>query len=115
MSASAAAPTVSGEDIANLGTTVTGTDKWWAGDDTGSGSAKGQTFMTGSVDVYLRSITYQVASNQKAEPTKTYVVRVGTVSGSVFTEIYSETFTQTFTWNAGEYMSLLQNPPRHCA
>jgi len=104
MSASPTAPMVSGEDVANLGTTVTGTDKWWAG-DSGASSVKGQTFTVGGVDVLLRSVTYQVSPNHNAEPTKTYVVRVGTVSGSVLTVIHSDTFTQNFAWHGAEYMT----------
>lgn len=95
MSASLTAPTVDGGDIANYGS-VTGTDKWWC-DTATSGYPKGQTFTTGSEVVWLNSLTYQITSTQKAEPTKTYVIRVGTVYGSTFTEIYSETTTQTFT------------------
>jgi alpha-galactosidase len=89
---------------------VTGTDKWW-NDAKTSGYPKGQTFTTGGVDVLLNALTYQVSSNQKAEPTKTYVIRVGTVSGSTFTEIYRETATQTFTWNSSEYMTWTFDSP----
>ena len=104
MSASATAPNVSGADIANLAP-HTGTDKWWAENNTGAGSAKGQTFTTGDVGVLLKSITYQVGSSNNAMPTKTYAVRVGTVSDTTFTEIYSETATQDFEWNGGEFMT----------
>ena len=111
MSASLTAPTVDGEDIANYGT-VTGTDKWWC-DAAVSGYPKGQTFTTGSYGVLLKALTYQVTSTQKAEPTKTYVIRVGTVNvqAATFTEIYSETATQTFTWNASEYMTWTLDSP----
>jgi len=100
MSSSLTAPTIDGEDIANYGT-VTGSDKWFY-EDSGAGAVKGQTFTTGSSPLVFKAITYQ---GQKAEPTKTYAIRVGTVSGSTFTQIYSETATQTFTWNASEYMT----------
>ena len=110
MSSSATAPVVDGEDIANYGT-VTGTDKWW-NDAKVSGYPKGQTFTTGSTEVVLNALTYQITSTQKAEPTKTYVIRVGTVSGSTLTEIiYTETATQTFTWNASEYMTWTLDSP----
>ncbi|UCG58807.1 MAG: hypothetical protein JSU70_04695, partial [Phycisphaerales bacterium] len=109
MSASATAPAVDSTDIANYGT-VTGTDKWWS-EAKVSGRPKGQTFTTGGTDVLLNALTYQVSSNQKAEPTKTYVIRVGTVSGSTFTEIYRETATQTFTWNSSEYMTWTFDSP----
>nr|NIP54583.1 hypothetical protein [Phycisphaerae bacterium]NIS53435.1 hypothetical protein [Phycisphaerae bacterium]NIU12102.1 hypothetical protein [Phycisphaerae bacterium] len=109
MSASLTAPLVNSKDIANYGT-VTGTDKWWC-DAKVSGYPKGQTFTTGDTAVILNAITYQVTDTQKAEPTKEYVIRVGTVSGSTFSEIYSETATQTFTWNGGEYMTWTFDTP----
>lgn len=95
MSASLTAPAITGHDIANYGA-VTGSDKWWAENSSGAGACKGQTFTTGIASVELRSVSYQVTSSQKAEPTKTYIVRVGTVAGSTFTAIHSETFTQNF-------------------
>jgi hypothetical protein len=104
MTASPDAPGIGAFDITNL-TAANGTVKWWAENNTGAGSTKGQTFTTGTIPVALKSITYRVADNQKAEPTKTYVVRLGTVAESAFTQIHTETFTQDFTWNAGEYMT----------
>jgi alpha-galactosidase len=103
MTNSATAPAVNGLDIANYGT-ITGNDKWFA-ENSGDGSAKGQTFTTGAIPSLLKSVTYQVTSSQKAEPTKNYTIRVGTVSGTTFTQVHSETATQTFTWNGGEYMT----------
>ncbi|NNM30820.1 MAG: hypothetical protein HKO57_14975 [Akkermansiaceae bacterium] len=111
MSASPDAPPVTGEDIASYGS-VTGTDKWWAENNAGAGSAKGQTFTTGNVNVRLKAITYQVTSTQQAQPTKTYAIRVGTFSGTDFTEIHSETATQTFAWNGGEYMTWTFDTPQ---
>jgi hypothetical protein len=102
MSASATAPAVTGADIANLGFPVTLTDKWW-NDNKASGATRGQTFTTGGTPVLLKAITYQTSSVAMA--TKTYVIRVGTFSGSTFTQIASETATQNFTWNAGAYMT----------
>ncbi len=109
MSASPDAPPAVGLDIANYAA-VTGTDKWWP-ENTAAGAVKGQTFTTGDTPVLLRSITYQISSGQKAEPTKQYVIRVGTVSGSTFTQIHTETATQDFTWNAGEYMTWTLDSP----
>jgi hypothetical protein len=103
MSASPTAPVVNGADVAYLGA-VTGNDKWFV-ENSAAGAAKGQTFTTGSLKVMLKSVTYQVTATQKAEPTKTYVVRVGSVFSNIFTEIHKETATQTFTWNGGEYMT----------
>ncbi|MFU8849072.1 MAG: hypothetical protein ACNA77_10210 [Opitutales bacterium] len=110
MSASPDAPAVTGLDIANYAA-QTGTDKWFPENNTGAGGAKGQTFTTGDTPARLRSITYRVADNQKAEPTKEYIIRVGTVSGNAFTEIHSETATQDFTWNNGEYMTWTFDTP----
>jgi hypothetical protein len=104
MSASLTAPAVNGLDIANLDYPVTLQDKWW-NDNKASGATRGQTFTIGSTPVLLKAITYQIVSSQKAEPTKTYVIRVGTFSGSTFAQIASATATQSFTWNAGEYMT----------
>jgi hypothetical protein len=103
MTASTNAPAVDGADIANYGTS-TGTDKWWTAGDS-AGSAKGQTFTTGPLKVYLKAITYQVTPSQKAEPTKTYRIRVGSVFSNIFTELHTEDALQTFTWNGGEYMT----------
>ncbi len=75
VSASPTAPVVDGGDIANY-TAVTNTDKWWAENSVGTGSAKGQTFTTGSLKVLLKSITYQVSATQMAAATKTYKIRV---------------------------------------
>jgi len=103
MSASVTAPVVSGADIANYATS-TGTDKWW-NDSPTSGRPKGQTFTTPDIGVLLKSITYQVSTSNQAMPTKTYAIRVGTISGETFTEIYSETATQDFEWQGGEFMT----------
>jgi hypothetical protein len=102
MSASPVAPPVNGLDVANFAAS-SGTEKWWAEANTEAGKVKGQTFTTGSTPVALKSITYQTSSIALA--TKTYVVRVGTVAGTAFSEIHNETFTQNFTWNPGEYMT----------
>ena len=110
MSASTNAPPVNGADIANYGT-ITHTDKWWSENNTGAGSVKGQTFTTGALKVLLKGITYQVTENQKAEPTKVYVIRVGSVFSNIFTVLHTETATQTFTWNGGEYMTWRLDTP----
>jgi hypothetical protein len=103
MSASAAAPAVDGKDIANYGP-VTGNEKWFF-ENSAAGAVKGQTFTTGTGAVLFKSITYQVTSSQQAEPTKHYVIRLGTVAGTVFTPVHSETATQTTTWSGGHYMT----------
>jgi len=103
-SASLIAPTVDGADMANLGFTVTTAEKWW-NDAAAFGATRGQTFTTVGADVLLNAIAYQIVSTQKAEPPKTYVIRVGTFSGSTFREICRGTATQAFTWSASEYMT----------
>ncbi len=103
MSASPAAPVIDDEDIANYGD-VSGNEKWFA-ENSAAGAAKGQGFTTGGAAVRLKSITYQVSDTQKAEPTKTYAIRVGKLANTAFTEVHSETATQSFTWNAGEFMT----------
>ncbi len=107
MSAGPAAPVIDGQDIANYGP-ATGTDKWW-NDSPASGYPKGQTFTTGNGAVRLKAITYQTSSAAMA--TKTYVVRVGTVTGSAFKQVHSETASQNFTWNAGDYMTWTLDEP----
>jgi autotransporter-associated beta strand protein len=99
-----AAPAVNGFDVANL-VPRAGTDKWWveAGSDTGK--AKGQTFRIGSAPLWLRAITYRIAPSTEADPTKTYVVRVGIVAGSTFTAVRSETFTQTVTLTGQRFVT----------
>lgn len=104
MSASPTPPPVNGLDIANYGT-ITGNDKWFSGTEAGTSAAKGQTFTTGGTPVLFKSITYQVTSSQQAAPTKQYTIRVGTISGTTFTQIHTETATQGFQWNGGEYMT----------
>lgn len=109
MSASATAPAANGLDIANYGT-VTGNDKWFA-ESSGAGAAKGQTFRTGTLPVLLKSITYQVTASQQAAPTKQYKIRVGTVSGTTFTQIHTENATQSFQWPGGHYMTWTLDTP----
>ena len=103
MTSSATPPTIDGDDIANYGT-PTGSDKWWPGSATAFGNpgkTVGQTFTTGSAALILNAITFQVTSG--TQPTKEYTIRVGTVSGSTFTEIASETATQDFATDANDY------------
>jgi sialate O-acetylesterase len=111
--ASPTAPAIDSQDIANYGA-VTGSVKWWS-DTTSAGTSKGQTFFTGDTAVMLKAVTYQVTAGQKAEPTKTYKIRVGTVSGTTFTEVHSESATQSFSWNGGEYMTWTLDTPVYLA
>ncbi len=101
MSASSTAPVINDADIANYGN-VSSTDKWFTGSD---GAARGQSITTGGAAVRLKSITYQVSQGNGATPTKTYTLRVGKVTGTVFTQVHSETATQNFSWTSGQYMT----------
>ena len=111
MSNSATAPAVDGFDIASYGT-PTGQDKWWpeeAGAFGNPGKTVGQTFTTGSEDVMLNALTFQI--RDVTEPTKTYTIRVGSVSGSTFTEIASESATQSFATAADDYWTWTLDSP----
>lgn len=111
MSASPTAPVVDGEDIANYGT-ITGSDKWFVGNDQReSQRAQGQTFTTGDTQVLLHAVTYQVRSDQKAEPTKDYVIRVVSVAGTRLKEVHCEAARQTITWHGAEYMTWTFDTP----
>ncbi len=100
MSSSATPPVVNGFDIANYGAGTLAGDKWFC-----DPICRGQTFTTGAVPVLLKSISYHIPPGQSAQAVKTYVVRVGRVSGTRFTLLYSDRFTQTFPWNGGEFMT----------
>jgi hypothetical protein len=104
ISVSSSAPAVNGYDIANL-TTRTGSDKFWAEAGTAAGTAHGQTFNTGSAPTWLRSVTYRTTPGNEGDPTKTYVVRVGKVTGTSFAQVHTETFTQSIQWGSEQYMT----------
>ena len=110
MSASLTAPVVDSKDIANYGT-ASNLDKWF------TDNAKGQTISVGDTGVMLNSVTYLVATTQKAEPTKNYTIRVGTVNigAETFAEVHSETAIQNFTWNSSEYMTWTFDTPVYLA
>jgi autotransporter-associated beta strand protein len=108
LSTSLTPPVVDGEDLANLGA-PSGTDKWWAA-STGNSETRGQTFTTGDSAVRLKAITYHI-ENTNATPTKTYRVRLGKVSGTVFTQVHAETAVQNGHWNANEYMTWTLDTP----
>ena len=68
-------------------------------------AAKGQTFATGPAAILFEALTYKIsAGNLKAAPT-TYTVRVGTLSGTAFTQVASETFNQSTNTATGAYMN----------
>ena len=106
-SSSTTAPAVNATDISNLAA-QSGTDKWFfqtSNEANPADAAKGQTFITGASTVKLKALTYKISSgNLKAAPTN-YTVRIGTVSGTTFTQIASETFSQTTNTATGAYMT----------
>jgi hypothetical protein len=111
MSAAPTPPAVDGEDIARLGT-PTDTDKWWpdsATDFGNPGMTIGQTFETGSGAVLLKAVTFKIKNATVA--TKTYTLRVGTVSGTTFTEVHSEPATQDFATAADDYWTWTLDSP----
>jgi hypothetical protein len=112
-SSSTTAPTVDSTDVANL-TGRTGSDKWFfqtANEANPSDAAKGQTFTTGAAPVQLRALTYKIdGTNLKAAPT-TYFIRVGTLSGTNFTQLASEQATQTVSTAQGAYITWTLTTP----
>jgi autotransporter-associated beta strand protein len=99
----ATAPVVNGADIANVAA-QTATDKFWS--DT---RALGQTFTTGSSAVVLDAITLKIST--AAPATKTYTIRVGSVSGTSFTQIASETGSQTSGMAVNDYITFTLSSP----
>ncbi|GAF92744.1 unnamed protein product, partial [marine sediment metagenome] len=111
MSSNPTAPDVGSLDIASYGT-PTGQDKWWPGAASAYGNpgkTVGQTFTTGSVDVLLNAFTFQI--RDATQPAKTYTIRVGSVSGSTFTEIASESATQSFATATDDYWTWALDSP----
>ncbi len=87
-------PEIGPLDIANFAP-ATGSFKWFTGDP-----VQGQTFTTGDTALRFRAITFRT---QRSAPTKTFVVRIGTVDGSTFNEIHSETIIQEVAVPSGSY------------
>jgi alpha-galactosidase len=106
-SSSSSAPAVNASDISNLAS-QTGSDKWFfqtSDEANPSDAAKGQTFITGASAVQLRAITYKISSGNMKAANTTYTIRVGTVSGTTFTQVVKETCTQTTNTATGAYMT----------
>ena len=112
-----AAPTVDGADIAMLDLTgSSGQGKFWAGE----GFAAGQTFTTESAPggylLNAATIRYFGAydpNNQATEfdPTKTYGVRVVTLSDTTITQLLDEAFVHSSAARAGDYLTFELNSP----
>lgn len=96
MTVSTVAPVNDGMDLSSDGT-VTGGRSLFSDQP-----ATGQTFTTGANGGTLRSLT-GLMSNGVAY--KTYVIRVGTISGTSFSEVHSETFSQFFDLGTDEYVT----------
>ena len=108
VSSNPTAPTVDGSDIALLDLTgVSGQGKFWAGE----GFAAGQTFTTGSDPggYLLKSATIRYSGG--GEPTKTYGVRVVTLSGTTITELLDESAVHAATAQAGDYLTFELSSP----
>lgn len=116
-SSSATAPTVDSTDIANLAT-PTGSDKWFfqsADEANPADAAKGQTFTTGPTPVLFKAITYKISNGNlkgatAANPT-TWTIRLGTLSGSNFTQLASETANQSANTGTGHYITWTLDTP----
>lgn len=107
VTASAAAPVIDGEDLANLGT-QTATDKWWP-ENSAAGAAKGQTFRTRNEALRFKALTYRITTSVPG--TKVYTIRIGKISGNTFTPVYTETATQTATWAANNHVTWRLDTP----
>lgn len=107
VTASAAAPVIDGEDVANLGTQTT-TEKWWP-ENTSAGTAKGQTFRTRNEALRFKAVTYRIT--QSTPGTKVYTIRIGKISGNTFTPVYTETATQTAAWAANNHVTWRLDTP----
>ena len=107
MSASATAPVIDGEDLANFGT-QTATDKWWP-ENSAAGAAKGQTFRTRNEALRFKAVTYRITTSVPG--TKVYTIRIGKISGTTFTPVYTETATQTAAWAANNYVTWRLDTP----
>jgi hypothetical protein len=107
VTASAAAPVIDGEDLANLGT-QTATDKWWP-ENSAAGVAKGQTFRTRNEALRFKALTYRITTSVPG--TKVYTIRIGKISGNTFTPVYTETATQTATWAANNHVTWRLDTP----
>lgn len=98
------APDVDVTDIHSLNQLSQNPEKLWK--DT---KAIGQTFTMGSVDAYLNSITLQ--SKTTFPGPKYYTVRVGSVSGTSFTNLASTDVTQTAEVNVDDFVTFQLDIP----
>lgn len=106
ISVSATAPTINGDDIAQLA--PGGTD---AGGDQGhiwfNRPVQGQTFTTLSngSGYLLNAITLQNLNNNVANNNQPFTVTIGTVTGTVLTPLATLNSTNTITYVPGDYIT----------
>ncbi len=116
MSSSPEPPPRVGDDISNIpdlppGATL-GSDKWWVSSASSFGNpgmTVGQTFTTGNGAFLLKAVTFRIRN--ATEPSKTYTIRIGTVSGDTFTTVATETATQGFATADGDYWTWTFDTP----
>jgi hypothetical protein len=99
------APDVNGADIARLTQITDNPEKLWT--DT---RAIGQTFTMGPVDAYLNAITLQNKKYDFPAP-KEYTVRVGSVSGTSFTNLGATNVEQVADVSVNDFLTFLLDSP----
>jgi MYXO-CTERM domain-containing protein len=108
VSANAAAPTVNGADIANLGASFSAFQSSFEWSDR---PARGQTFTTGSNALGYTLDALTVQSDVPALASSSYRVRVGSVTGNSFTQIANETGSYNQNFAAYTFITFLLNTP----
>ncbi len=112
LSVSGSAPAVDGEDIANPNP-GSASD---AGGDQGhiwsNRPLQGQTFTTGGLagGYLLKSVTLQNLNNNIGS-SAVFTVRVGTVSGTVFSVVHSESTTNSVSYSPNDYITFTFTTP----
>ncbi len=109
---SSSTPTVGADGISVTG--GTSTEKWFAGG--GASNGVGQTFLTGSnTDGYtLSSYSLRVSTTSQANVgAMAFNLRLGTISGTTFTEIAATTVTKAanVAWAGGDWFTLQFDSP----
>lgn len=100
----ASAPSIDGADIASLNASGSHTEKLWT--DT---RAIGQTFTMGAESAYLNAVTLQ--SSTAFPGPKSYRVRVGSVTGTSFSELAANDVDQTGGVNINDFITFSFETP----
>ena len=108
ISANAAAPTVNGADIANLGSSFSSFQSSFEWPDR---PARGQTFTTGANALGYTFDALTVQSDFAALASSSYRVRVGSVVGTAFTQIANETGSYNQNFGTNTFITFLLNTP----